>query len=87
MAKKKVRGPRGGVKHQPGRGHDSKSGPLRKKRFAEKKARERAERQQEARAQWAFWDGLTDEQRKLLPDREPTLPRPSDEDDRTSNAH
>ena len=36
VAKKKSRGPRGGVKHQPGRGHDRKSAAERKRRFAEK---------------------------------------------------
>ena len=33
MAKKKARGPRGGDKHQPGRGPDRKCGPRRKRRF------------------------------------------------------
>lgn len=32
----KKRGPKGGIKHQPGKGHDRKSAPARKKRFAKK---------------------------------------------------
>jgi hypothetical protein len=35
----KKRGPRGGVKHQPGAGHDRKSAPRKKKRFAKKAIR------------------------------------------------
>src|SRR5947208_6684118 len=37
----KKRGPKGGIKHQPGRGHDIKSGPAQKKRFQQKTAKKR----------------------------------------------
>jgi hypothetical protein len=41
-------GPRGGRKHQPGRGHDRKSSASKKKRFAEKAARKRNIEEEEA---------------------------------------
>ncbi len=77
MSKKKARGPRGGVKHQPGRGHDRKSAPRRKKEFARKARRSREEEQQEIERQWAIWDKLDEEQRKLLHDLRPRGPRPT----------
>jgi hypothetical protein len=84
MSKKKAgekrRGPKGGIKHQPGRGHDPKSGPARRERFARKAAKKRAEKEGEARKQWEEWNQLTDEQKKLLPELEPKVPRPDDED-------
>jgi len=75
-----TRGPRGGKKHQPGRGHDRKSVPARKKRFAEKAARNRKVREEDAKKQWREWDELPDEVKKLLgPTGEPRVRRPSDE--------
>jgi hypothetical protein len=79
MAKKKIKGPRGGVKHSPGKGHDTKSGLQRKKKFARKAARKRQKKKQGAKEQWERWDALTDEQRKLLMNMKPSLPRPEDE--------
>jgi hypothetical protein len=78
MAKKKARGPRGGAKHQPGRGHDRKSAPERKKRFAEKARRKRQDQEELAKKQWELWDRLTDDQKRLRPDLEPQFPRPHD---------
>ena len=85
MAKKEAgarkRGARGGIKHQPGRAHDSKSGPQRKKRFARKAAKKRREAEQAARRLWEQWDRLPDEVKKLLgPLYQPKVPRPKDED-------
>jgi len=77
MAKKKSRGPRGGVEHQPGRGHDRKSAPQQKKRFARKARQLRERRRQEIEQQWEIWDKLTEEQRKLRPDLYPEGPRPT----------
>lgn len=75
-----TRGPRGGRKHQPGRGHDRKSVPARKKRFAEKAARKRNMREEDAKKQWREWDELPDEVKKLLgPAGEPRVRRPGDE--------
>jgi hypothetical protein len=80
VAKKKAQGPRGGVKHQPGRGHDRKSAIERKRRFAEKQRQKRAAGRDELRKLWEQWDKLTDEQKKLLPELEPPDPRPPDVD-------
>ncbi len=76
----KPRGPEGGIKHQPGRGHDRKSAQAKKKRFARKAARERLEQEKEARRAWAEWDQLPDEVKRLLgPPGQPKMPRPSDD--------
>jgi hypothetical protein len=45
-------GPKGGVKHPPGRGHVSKSAPRKKKRFRKKTARKRQKTQNDLRQQW-----------------------------------
>jgi hypothetical protein len=77
---KKKRGPKGGVKHTPGWGHDTKSGPLRKKRFGDKAAKRRQEREEEARKQWQAYDQLTEEAKKLLgPKGQPKFPRPTND--------
>lgn len=76
----KKRGPKGGIKHQPGRGHDTKSGPIKKARHKKRAAKIRRQRKEEARKQWALWDGLSDEQKKWRPDLRPKVPRPKDED-------
>ena len=78
MGKKKARGPRGGIKHQPGRGHDRKSAKDRKKRFAKEAAQRRRDAEGELKAQWDLWDQLTDEQKALRPDLKPGQPRPTD---------
>jgi hypothetical protein len=75
---KKKRGPKGGIKHQPGRGHDRKSKPRRTDRFSEKAAQKRQQEAEEARRQWAAWDALNDERKRLLPELKPDLPRPDD---------
>jgi hypothetical protein len=77
----KKRGPKGGIKHQPGQGHDPKSGAARKRRFARKVAKKRKETEEAARKQWEIWDALTEDQRKLLPNQKPSLPRPHDENE------
>ncbi|MCI0464623.1 MAG: hypothetical protein L0Z62_47460 [Gemmataceae bacterium] len=77
----KKKGPKGGAKHTPGRGHDTKSSPAKKKRFRTKAARKRQEKEEAARKLWQEWDELTEEQRQLLgPKGEPKVPRPKDED-------
>jgi len=76
----KKRGPKGGVKHQPGRGHDRKSAVERKKRFARKAEEKRQALEEDARRAWAEWDKLSDEVKKLLgPAGQPRMPRPDDE--------
>lgn len=70
------RGPGGGKKHTPGRGHARKSEAPKKRLFA-KKARLRRERErEEAKRQWQVWDNLTEEQRKFRQDLFPVYPRP-----------
>ena len=76
---KKKRGPKGGVKHTPGRGHARKSGPQKKKRFRKKAAKRRQAQQDSLREQWQEWDSLSPEVQKLRPDKKPKLPRPKDE--------
>ncbi len=75
----KKRGPKGGIKHTPGRGHTRKSGPRKRKRFQRKAARKRGTQQGDLRKQWEIWDGLPPEVQKLRPELEPKLPRPKDE--------
>lgn len=78
--KEKKRGPKGGVKHQPGRGHQRKSGPARKKRFARKALRKRRVREEATRKQWEEWDALPEDVKKLLgPAAAPRVPRPRDD--------
>lgn len=75
----KKRGPKGGKKHQPGRGHDRKSLPAKRKRFARKAERKRIQQEEAARQAWADWDQLPDEVKRLLgPAGQPTMPRPTD---------
>jgi hypothetical protein len=76
----KKRGPKGGVKHTPGRGHDTKSARAKKKRFGKHAAKRHKEREEEARKQWQKYDALSDEAKKLLgPKGKPKLPGPTDE--------
>ena len=75
----KKRGPKGGMKHQPGRGHDIKSGPAKRKRFQRKAAKRRQEKAETQRLQWAVWDSLSAEAQKILVHKKPKLPRPQNE--------
>jgi hypothetical protein len=77
--KEKKRGPKGGIKHQPGRGHDRKSRPTKTERFKRRAKTKRQQREEEARRQWAEWDRLNDEQKKFLTGLKPKLPRPKNE--------
>jgi hypothetical protein len=76
----KKRGPKGGIKHTPGRGHARKSGPQKKKRFQRKAARKRRDRQDDLRKQWQAWDALPPEVQKMRPELQPKLPRPTDDE-------
>jgi hypothetical protein len=76
----KNKGPKGGVKHTPGRGHDISSGPAKKKRFRRKAQKVRKEKEELARKLWQEWDDMSPELRRLLgPKGEPNVPRPNDE--------
>jgi hypothetical protein len=73
--------PKGGVKHTPGRGHQTKSGRTKKKRFRKTAAQMRRAKEEAARKIWNNWDQLSDELKKLLgPKGEPKVPRPKNED-------
>jgi hypothetical protein len=76
MAKKKVRGPRGGVKHTPGRGHDRKSGIAKTRRYMKKAQKKREEEEELLRKRWEEWDKLNDDQKRLRPELMPSQPRP-----------
>jgi hypothetical protein len=77
----KKKGPKGGVKHTPGRGHDARSCPSKKKRFRRKAARKQKEKEVLARKLWKEWDEMSPDLRELLgPKGEPKLPRPKNED-------
>ena len=78
--KQKKRGPKGGIKHQPGRGHDRKSKPQKVERFKRAAKRKEQEHLEGLRRAWQTWDGLSDDAKKILFDLEPSGPRPTDED-------
>jgi hypothetical protein len=76
----KKRGPKGGIRHTPGRGHARKSQPSKKRRFGKRLKQRRRERAEEARKEWEQYDRLPDETKKLLgPAGMPKSPRPKDE--------
>ncbi len=75
------RGPKGGKKHQSGRGHDRKSSGAKKRRFARKAAKKNQQRDEDARKAWEEWDKLPDDAKRLVgPAGKPKMPRPRDED-------
>jgi hypothetical protein len=77
---RKKRGPKGGMKHQPGRGHNRKSIRAKKKRFVRKADRKRKEEEAAARQAWEDWDRLSEDVKGLLgPAGRPKMPRPRDE--------
>lgn len=77
----KKKGPKGGVKHTPGRGHVTRSGPAKKKLFRKNAAKKRQAKKETARKIWKDWDELSEEQRRFLgPKGEPEVPRPNHED-------
>jgi len=74
------RGPKGGKKHQAGRGHHRKSSVAKKRRFACKAAKKRRQQDEDARKAWEEWDKLPDDGKRLLgPAGEPKMPRPHNE--------
>ena len=76
---KKKKGPKGGVKHTPGRGHARKSGPQKKKQFAKKAAEIRKQTRESVRKQWAEWDAMPPDVQKFFPEKKPKVLRPTDE--------
>ena len=76
---RKKRGPKGGIKHTPGRGHDAKSRLSKHKRFRRKAAKKRRAKLEDIARQWDEWESLPPEVQKLRPDMRPKLPRPKHE--------
>jgi hypothetical protein len=73
----KKRGPKGGIKHQPGRGHDRKSAIEKRKRFVRTRAKKRQKQNEDAKKAWEEWDRLPEEVKKLRgPTGQPKVPRP-----------
>jgi hypothetical protein len=72
------RGPKGGKKHTPGRGHDRKSRQRKKKRFAKKAQRNRELARKEAEEAWKLWDSLPDDVKRFRTELKPKMPRPTD---------
>jgi hypothetical protein len=80
MGRKKKRGPKGGVKHQPGRGHDAKSALAKKKRFSKNAAKKRKQEAEESQRAWAAWYALPEAVKRILgPSAEPKMPRPREQ--------
>lgn len=69
--KDKQRGPRGGVKHTPGRDHDSKSAMAKKKRYAAKQKKKLEAKALAMNDKRRVWDGLSIEKQRLLPELDP----------------
>jgi hypothetical protein len=65
------RGPKGGIKHTPGRGHTRKSGPNKKKRYQTKARRKKAAESADRDAKRAVWEALPPEVQKLRPELKP----------------
>jgi hypothetical protein len=72
------RGPKGGRKHTPGRGHAHKSVKRKKKNIRKRAQKKRQAKEQVARQAWEVWDSLSAEQQKLRYDLKPDMPRPDD---------
>jgi hypothetical protein len=79
------RGPKGGRKHKPGRGHRSKSAAQEKKRFARRARKKRKVAAAVARRAWQKWDAMSEEAKKLLWDKRPQMPRPDDATETTTD--
>lgn len=82
MARKgKKRGPKGGIKHTPGRGHDRKSKPQKSKDFHKRAKQKREERLAEAARQWQEWDSYSEFEKRIRPEKKPIDPRPENPTD------
>jgi RHS repeat-associated protein len=66
----KKRGPSGGVKHTPGRGHTRKSGPRKRKRFQRRQQQQQQQQQQQLQTYQERWDNLSEDARKIYNDFE-----------------
>jgi hypothetical protein len=73
------RGPKGGRKHKPGRGHRRRSEGSQRKAFQKKARRKRELEKEEKRMRQEQWDRLSPEVQKFLPNLKPKGPSPNDE--------
>ncbi len=73
----KKKGPKGGKKHQPGRGHDRKSAKAKTNRFMRKAEAKRLRRDEQAKREWEQWEALSDGAKKFFDP--PSMPKPCDE--------
>jgi hypothetical protein len=62
----KRRGPKGGMKHTPGRGHARKSQPHKKKEIGKRLRENHRKRRKMAEKRRKAWESLSPELRKLL---------------------
>ena len=67
----KKRGPRGGVKHKPGRGHDRKSATQKNKKFQKKAAKKKKAKAEDYAKKKKIWDDLSPEVKRFRPDLNP----------------
>ncbi len=72
--REKKRGPKGGIKHRPGRGHTRKSEESQKEKIGKRLKKRHKERADEAKARWAEYDKLPPYLQRIL--GEPPMPRP-----------
>lgn len=70
------RGPKGGRKHQPGRGHDKKSVKAKKDKYRKNAIEKRRQDEAELRRRWQEWDSLPPFVQRQRPELKPdkTLP-------------
>jgi hypothetical protein len=68
------RGPKGGRKHKPGRGHRRKSEKSQKKQIGKRLQKKRRSRKEKERKQKEAWDKLPDDLKKLLGPKDMKVP-------------
>jgi hypothetical protein len=75
------RGPKGAIKHTPGRGHAAKSQPAKKRRIGKRLKRRHQEREQQIIEEWERYESYSEELKKLLgPKARPKSRRPKNGD-------
>ena len=62
--------------HTPGRDHKRKSDPSRKRRFKKRAAKKKAAAEQKYEAAKKYWDQMSEDARKMLPELDPELIKP-----------
>jgi hypothetical protein len=57
--------------HTPGRGHNRKSLPAKKRRFQKRAKKKRVDKEAKRKAAEEVWNGMSEEARKMRPDLNP----------------